>query len=448
MAIPPPPDKVLGVMILTRHGDREGFYQDPLTYTPSFTTITPLGTVQLFQLGQQLRSMYLDPVSSLVIADVNSDLVDQTQLHVRADSGGEGGVIYDSTVALLQGLFPANPNFNTTLASGQLVQGALGGYQYVPIQTVDPSNEVSLEGWTNCATFDAATQAFYNSPEFLQKANESAHFLSLLPPFLDGRPATLVSMWNVYDFMAVNGVHNASFAERLPPTFLEQARDLANFHQRGVFTSPQLDGIGNITGRTILPGILQDLQAIADPKNPLKIAYQSISYKPFLSIFNMTGAAEQNPGLSNIVNFAAAALLEVRQPASGGPPVLRLKFKNGTDEAEFTTYDFLGRTGDVSLGDVIDSVNPALINSTAAWCAVCENTKDRGCAALASHVAKRDAGLADSAGVLNLKSKQFMENGFLGVGLTMSVNLALFGILMFFGFISVGKGRHSRAGSN
>lgn len=37
---------LLGVVVIARHGDREGFYQDPLTYTASETSITPLGDVR------------------------------------------------------------------------------------------------------------------------------------------------------------------------------------------------------------------------------------------------------------------------------------------------------------------------------------------------------------------------------------------------------------------
>lgn len=39
---------VIGVVILARHGDREGFYQDPITYTASATKITALGNVRGF----------------------------------------------------------------------------------------------------------------------------------------------------------------------------------------------------------------------------------------------------------------------------------------------------------------------------------------------------------------------------------------------------------------
>ena len=37
---------ILGVVLIARHGDRQGFYQDPQTYTPTATAITPLGEVR------------------------------------------------------------------------------------------------------------------------------------------------------------------------------------------------------------------------------------------------------------------------------------------------------------------------------------------------------------------------------------------------------------------
>lgn len=40
-------NNLLGVVILTRHGDRRGFYQSESSYTASETSITPLGTVSI-----------------------------------------------------------------------------------------------------------------------------------------------------------------------------------------------------------------------------------------------------------------------------------------------------------------------------------------------------------------------------------------------------------------
>ena len=42
------------------------------------------------------------------------------------------------------------------------------------------------------------------------------------------------------------------------------------------------------------------MASIADANNPLKLVYQAVSYKPFISLFNLTGAAEMNPQLEGI----------------------------------------------------------------------------------------------------------------------------------------------------
>ncbi|KAF7299313.1 hypothetical protein MIND_00880300 [Mycena indigotica] len=438
-------DKLLGVLILTRHGDRAGFYQDPKTYTASGTAITPLGTKQEFQLGQLLRSMYLNASSPLNIQGMNDTLVNQNQIHVRADAGGELGVIYDSAVALLQGLFPANANYTQDLANGTDVQGALAGYQYVPIESVEPTNDVSLEGYTLCNTFNDATTAFYASAEFAQKKNETSAFLAMLPPYLDGRPVTLENMYNIFDFMNVQSIHNADFAKALPPTFLPQVRALANWHEYGVFTSANLDGAGNIAGRAILPGIIANLRSIANATDPLKFAYQSLAYKPFLSLFNMTGVAQAHPELAGLVNYAASVAIEVRQPNDGSEPVIRLNFKNGTD-ASFVTYPLLGGSGDVTISALANHVNPALVNSTTQWCTACNNTQDRGCGALAQAAA---AALASAPAAHRHQPISPVGAGFLGAGLTVAVMLAMFAVLTFLGCLTIGrgKGKARRAGT-
>jgi prostatic aicd phosphatase len=45
------------------------------------------------------------------------------------DAGGEGDVITLSAEALLQGLFPATPDYNVSLANGSNIEGPLSGYQ-------------------------------------------------------------------------------------------------------------------------------------------------------------------------------------------------------------------------------------------------------------------------------------------------------------------------------
>lgn len=141
---------VLGAVVITRNGDRNEYVQDPYTYASEPTTTTALGEVQAHELGDLLRSTYYDPSSDSFIKDAKSPLVDIASVHVRVKGGGEDAVVFDSTIALLQGLFPPTPENRITLANGQTVVAPLGGYQYVPVETVEPSNDRSMEPWTDC----------------------------------------------------------------------------------------------------------------------------------------------------------------------------------------------------------------------------------------------------------------------------------------------------------
>ncbi|THH21569.1 hypothetical protein EW146_g42 [Bondarzewia mesenterica] len=424
---------VLGIVALVRHGDREGFYQDQSTYAASATTITPLGSQQHIQLGSLLRGLYLNQSSASHIQGMSSSaLFDPTQVTIRADAGDEGGVIYDSAVSLTQGMWPATTAYNTTLANGTTIVGPLSGYQYVPIQSVESANDVSLEGFTSCGTFTTSVDEFYNSSVFTQKAQESQAFLSQLPPYLDGRPPVLlysgilacrISL-QIFDYMNVQSIHNATFADRLPATFLAQARGLADWHQYNSFSSPELDGIGNIAARTVLPSMFTGFQEVANSSQSVKIMIQAISYKPFLSLFNMTGVAEANPSLAGI----AAVVFEVRQSSSGGEPVLRFNFKNGTAD-DFHTYNILGANGDIPLATFMSAMAPTAVNTTAQWCVTCGNTQDRGCGAL-------------SLAAAQAKTHQKISPvgaGFLGAGLTIAVMLMAFGTLAFLGVLTFGK---------
>lgn len=49
----------------------------------------------------------------------------------------------------------------------------------------------------------------------------------------------------IYDFVSSELMHNKTYAYRLPPTYAEQARSLANFHENGVFSDEKDSGIGN-----------------------------------------------------------------------------------------------------------------------------------------------------------------------------------------------------------
>lgn len=129
---------------------------------------------------------------------------------------------------------------------------------------MNPNNDVSLEGWDDCGAFNVNhTTAFYNSPEFAAKQKEAAPFLNSLPPYLDGRnvsltnmvgrvsltrplrPAELEIQWNIYDYMNVNNIHNATFNRGIPAGYMNQARALADWHEYNVFSDSNMTGVGN-----------------------------------------------------------------------------------------------------------------------------------------------------------------------------------------------------------
>jgi len=78
--------------------------QDPDAYTASDTQITPLGENQNFQLGAMLRNIYAGSDTARAINGLSSTTLVPSQVNSTADAGGEGSTIYDSAMALWQGV--------------------------------------------------------------------------------------------------------------------------------------------------------------------------------------------------------------------------------------------------------------------------------------------------------------------------------------------------------
>jgi len=365
--------EVLGVIVLARNGDRTAYYQDPKTYEASYTETTALGAAESHQLGSFLRSVYLSSSSPSYIEGMQTDLIDNHEVHVHVKAGGEGTVIFDSAIALLQGLFPPNPLNKIELANETTVIAPLGGYQYVPVETVEPGNDRSLEPWTNCPAFEQHIADFYASEEFRSTSKAAGTFFGAVRDFTFGRPTTLENAWNIYDYVNTELIHNKTYAFRLPPTLIDQARGFADFHENGVFSDQEPGGIGNIAGRTILHSILSSLQRIAFNGDPLQFELIETSYQPFISLFHMTEMVKENPELAGIPNYASALAFELRRgPAPDSRDFLRIKFKNGTYD-NFQTYHVFGHKSDIALTEFIYRIENYAITSQRQWAAVCNS---------------------------------------------------------------------------
>jgi lysosomal acid phosphatase len=364
--------KLLGVIVVARNGDRQEYYQDPKSYRGAPTETTALGEVESHQLGCLLKETYLNPDSPNFISGMSSKLVDNGELKVKVKAGGEGTVVFDSAVALLQGLYPPTPKNSITLANSTTIVAPLGGYQYVPVETVEPANDRSLEPWTDCPSFQKHLQAFRESKEYKQVEQDSKYFFSSARDFLFGRTASLDNIWNVYDFMNSQYTHNKTYAHRLPPTFIEQARGLVNFHENGAFSDKELAGPGNIAGRTILHTIVHSLERVAFNGDPLQFQLIETTYQPFISIFHMTDIIKAHPYLAGIPDYASALAFELRRgPAPETRDFLRVKFRNGT--APFETLRVFEHHADIPVTEFIYRIEAATISNNREWAQACGN---------------------------------------------------------------------------
>ncbi len=122
----------------------------------------------------------------------------------------------------------------------------------------------------------------------------------------------------LFDYLSSQLVDNKTFAHRLPPTFIEQARGWADFRENMVFSDEHMSGIGNSTcslwnliyaktenlalvaSRTALNSMLSALQRIAFNGDPLQFMLIESTYQPFISLFHQTEMIKGHPELQAI----------------------------------------------------------------------------------------------------------------------------------------------------
>ena len=74
--------------------------------------------------------------------------------------------------------------------------------------------------------------------------------------------------YNVWDYINAELVHNRTYAHRLPPTFIDQARGWANFRENAIFSDPQMGGIGNSRQPRLLFSNLTHTSHSCEPHRP------------------------------------------------------------------------------------------------------------------------------------------------------------------------------------
>lgn len=218
----------------------------------------------------------------------------------------------------------------------------------------------------------------------------------------------------------------------------EQARYWANFHQYEGFSDPSPSSIGNVAGRAILPVVLGALDNIKNSSNPLLLRGVGISYKPFISLFNMTQVGQTYPDLAGVVDYAAAIALEVRHETVTNTYTVTMNFKNGSDATDFTAYNMFGSSNAAyPLNDFVTKLEPYAITSLGQWCNECENTESRGCALVADYNSTTSYNGIDST--IGRQHTSPLAAGFIGSAVTMAIGVAILAAMWFLGMLSIGK---------
>lgn len=186
------------------------------------------------------------------------------------------------------------------------------------------------------------------------------------------RSTTLKDAYNIYDYINVNHIYNATFLDSLPNSTLAQAADLSNLLSYYSFTGPTNSSAGNTAGRGMMGNILTSMETIANTTTGSKIQHYSLSYKPFLSLFNMTGMVSEDSTLAGLVGYASIYAFEVRSQDS--ETYINMVFRNNSaSNTTVSPYQILGQD-QILMSDFVNAFNSSALFTTLDWCKACNQT--------------------------------------------------------------------------
>lgn len=150
--------------------------------TPALTgdsqVLTALGAQQMYQLGQNLRTRWIDGEGNAGlgrqnIANMSVDMLNNDQISVQTL---DTQYLVSSAQAFMQGMYPPHALGNSSgvgdltglLADGTAVQAPLNGYQYATVQSFSPFayNSLYIAGHQNCPAAKAESLQYTVSDSF------------------------------------------------------------------------------------------------------------------------------------------------------------------------------------------------------------------------------------------------------------------------------------------
>ncbi|KAM4055052.1 Histidine acid phosphatase [Hirsutella rhossiliensis] len=453
-------ERVLGVYIFHRHGDRTAKAWKPVN-------LTALGADQAHSSGAYYRSRYVRPDPArgpgpVVVGahagaarPISPDTAVPAQLAVTAP---RDPVLYSSALAFLQGLYPplaAAAAADERLANGSRVAAPLGGYQYVPVDPVGdgdsadrPEDNAWLQGGSGCVNAEVSSNGYFASAEYRATYDGSLDFYRRLLPVVnatyDEDAVSFKNAYSIFDLINVATIHNASIpsSSLLTPAALARLYSLASAHEWNLAYNAS-EPVRAMAGAVLAGQVVDALQAIVDakPKAP-RLHAQFGAYGTFMAFFGLARLPAASPDFYGICNYASSMAFELVTDAPIGAKVrdddvaVRFLFANGTAaEHGLEAYPLFGQDRlTLPWHDFKAAMSKFAIVDSEHWCGLCGKT-DGKCASTATAALDGNAFSRASSD----KGVSRPVAGVIGALVTLVVILAVQAAVMLFGGLRLVK---------
>eukprot|EP01094_Clydonella_sp_ATCC50884_P003924 TRINITY_DN1302_c0_g1_i1.p1 TRINITY_DN1302_c0_g1~~TRINITY_DN1302_c0_g1_i1.p1 ORF type:complete len:480 (+),score=148.57 TRINITY_DN1302_c0_g1_i1:136-1575(+) len=236
------------LMVVHRHGDRSPvvYYEDDEPRWPDgMGQLTPKGMHQLYELGQWLRSKYVDELGFL------PDTYSHFDMQCRATDTDRTLI---SSEGLLLGLYPNGPS----LLEHPEQEALPCHFQPVPVHTVPTQQDYLLRSWYNCEKY----QHIYDtqvrgSPEWAAKEQANAALLSEASHYFYDEPQTLDSIWSIVDLMTCEYSHEMEDTRGAPRDLYDRLVLLNDWVVQRQFATGE---IGRLIGGHLVWRLREDMR--------------------------------------------------------------------------------------------------------------------------------------------------------------------------------------------
>lgn len=379
-------ERVLGVYIFQRHGDRTAKALPP-------TKLTELGSTQEYTSGNFYHDRYIASGTAGQIDGISPKIVNLAQVTA---SGPQDNVILASGQAFLQGLYPpVGATAGETLRNGATIKSPLGGFQFIPITNVKSGggseDSTWLQGTSACNKAEASSNNYYSSPSYQHQLSSTTKLYQSLESLTNGAvPPSQMNFKNaftIWDLFSVALIHNdsssfpasSSFTDHVMPELLV----LANDHEFNLAYN-KTDKIRAVAGMTLAGQVLSALNQTISSGGKSKLNIQFGAYSTFLSYFGLAGLSEHNANFTGMPNYASSMVWELVTNTSGpGIPresdiSVRFRFHNGTSipgETLLQAHALFGQSAvEIRWPQFVNYTKQIAITSQSQWCQACGNT--------------------------------------------------------------------------